>query len=324
MLDAVTALRPVNVTADVDALYRIARDCEGAVVAEPDTTRADVEGLFTSPESDLVDGSRVAVDDDGSALGFVAVFHDPIGREVTADAYVAPTVDDSVWDLLLDHARAYATDKVATVDPDEAAKWTLNAGSYMQDERYGSALRRQDFEVVRRFHTMGITFDPTDPPQTPEPPAGVTLTIAGDDEAQWRVAHHIANTAFKDHWSHVEHSYDHDMAWFRSNSFDPTQWLIAVVDGEPAGVSLGNDHLDELNWGYISTLGVLREYRGRGVARFLLQTAFADAYARGRFGMKLGVDSENATGAPALYAAVGMNPVQEIDAWRRPVLSTAR
>ena len=147
------------------------------------------------------------------------------------------------------------------------------------------------------------------------PPPASPSTVAGDDEALWRLAHGIANAAFKDHWDHVDHSYEHDMAWFRSNSFDPTQWLIASVDGDPAGVCLGNDHLAELNWGYISTLGVLEEYRGRGIARFLLQTAFAEAYARGRVGVKLGVDSENATGAPALYTAVGMRAVQEIDAW---------
>ena len=41
------------------------------------------------------------------------------------------------------------------------------------------------------------------------------------------------------------------MAWFRSHSFDPSQWLIASVDGEPAGVCLGDDHLAELNWGYV-------------------------------------------------------------------------
>jgi ribosomal protein S18 acetylase RimI-like enzyme len=324
MLDAVTALRPVDVTADVDALYVIARDCEAAVVAEPDSTRADVEGMFTSPEADLVDGSRVAVGDDGAALGFVAVFYDPVGREVTADAYVAPTVDDSVWDVLLDHASAYATSRVSDLPADEAAPWSLCAGSYVQDVRYASALQRQGLAPVRRFHSMGITFDPADPPDPPRtPPPGVTLEVAGDDEALLRVAHGIANTSFKDHWNHVERDYDHDLAWFRSHSFDPTQWLIASADGVPAGVSLGNEHLAELNWGYISTLGVLEEYRGRGIARFLLQTAFAEAYARGRVGVKLGVDSENSTGAPALYNAVGMSPLHEIDFWKRPVLPAA-
>ena len=85
-------------------------------------------------------------------------------------------------------------------------------------------------------------------------------------------------------------------------------------------MSLGNEHLAELNWGYIDTLGVLEEFRRSGIARLLLETAFAEAYARGRVGVKLGVDTENATGAPALYAAVGMSPLQTIDAWERPVV----
>ena len=99
------------------------------------------------------------------------------------------------------------------------------------------------------------------------------------------------------------------MAHVRSqDSFDPTQWWLASVDGKPAGVSLGNEHLAENGWGYVGTLGVVKEFRGRGIARLLLETAFAEAHARGRVGVKLGVDSENSTGAPALYGAVGMVP----------------
>lgn len=321
MLAGVTSLRPVRPESDLDGLFAIARDCEAAVVSEPDTTRSDVEGMFTSPESDLVDGSRVAVDDDGTALGFVALFLDEAGREVTADAYVAPTAENSTWDLLLDHASAYAATRVGPLDEAEAAQWSLAAGSYVQDQRYASALRRQGLEVVRRFHSMGITFDPSDPPRDPAPLPRVTVTVAGDDESQWRVAHEVANVAFRDHWNHVDHGYDHDLAWFRSRAFDPSQWLLASVDGEPAGACLGDDHLAELNWSYISTLGVLKEHRGRGIGRHLLELAFAEAHRRGRVGVKLGVDSENATGAPALYAAVGMSPVQEIDFWRRPILA---
>ena len=321
MLADVITLRPVDLTADLEALYQVALASETAVVDDPDTSRSDISGMFTSPEADLVGGSRVAVDDTGAPLGFVAVFYDTAGREVTADAYVHPTAGDDVWDRLLEHASAYAAARMAALDPDDAAQWTFCAGSYAQDTRYASALRRQDLSVVRRFHSMGVTFDPADPPRPPAPLPGVTVTVVGEDEALLRAAHEVANTSFTEHWNHVPRPYDLFMEYVRSqDAFDPTQWWLASVDGTPAGVSLGNEHLAENGWGYVGTLGVVKEFRHRGIARLLLETAFAEAYARGRVGVKLGVDSENSTGAPALYTAVGMRPLQEIDFWARPIV----
>ena len=316
-----TTLRTVDLAADLDALYAVAHACEAAVVDDPDTSRSDISGMFTSPEADLVDGSRVALDESGRPVGFVAVFSDTAGREVTADAYVDPSVGDDVWDLLLDHASTYASARMSALDPDEAALWTFCAGSYVQDARYASALRRQGLAVVRRFHSMGITFDPSDPPRPPAPLPGVTVTVVGEDEELLRAAHEVSNTSFTEHWNHVPRPYDDFMTHVRSQeSFDPTQWWLACVDGKPAGVSLGNEHLAENGWGYVGTLGVVKEFRGRGIARLLLETAFAEAHARGRVGVKLGVDSENSTGAPALYGAVGMVPLQEIDFWARPIV----
>ncbi len=314
-------LRRVDLAADLEALYAVAHACEAAVVDDPDTSRSDISGMFTAPEADLVDGSRVALDESGRPIGFVAVFADTAGREVTADAYVDPSAGDDVWDRLLGHASEYAAARMAPLAPDEAGRWTLAAGSYAQDTRYASALRRQGLVVVRRFHSMGITFDPSDPPRPPAPLPGVTVTVVGEDEQLLRGAHEVANTAFTEHWNHVPRPYDAFMTHFRSqDSFDPTQWWLASVDGQPAGVSLGNEHLAENGWGYVGILGVLKEFRGRGIARLLLETAFAEAYARGRVGVKLGVDSENSTGAPALYGAVGMRPLEQIDAWSRPIV----
>ena len=152
------------------------------------------------------------VDDAGTALGFVAVFLDEEAREVTADVYVSPDADDVVWDVLLDHAQEYAAARVVSLAPDEAARWTMAAGSYVQDVRYASALRRHAFEVVRRFHSMGITFDPADPPRVSRHlPAGVTLAVAGDDEGLQRTAVELADVAFREHWNHVSHGYDEDI-----------------------------------------------------------------------------------------------------------------
>jgi ribosomal protein S18 acetylase RimI-like enzyme len=51
----------------------------------------------------------------------------------------------------------------------------------------------------------------------------------------------------------------------------------------------------------------LREFRGRGLGRALLLTAFAEFHRRGERKVSLGVDASNPSGAVALYESVGMS-----------------
>ncbi len=315
----VISLEPIDPETDVDTCYRLAFDCEQAVVDSPDTTREEIASLLGSPDADLVDGTRKAVDEDGEVVGFISVEVDRTGREVMIDAYVRPDAAESTWDLLLGHGRRFAEAKVAALAEDERSGWVIGGGSHSIDERYGGALARAGLTTVRRFHTMSLAFDPQSPPIRPTLAADVTVDVVGEDPERLQVAHAVSNESFLEHWHYVSRTFEEFMLWARNSSFDPTQWLLASVDGAPAGVCLGNDRLAALGWSYVSTLGVLEPHRGRGLGRVMLQTFFADAFARGRAGVKLGVDTENSTGAPALYSAVGMVPSQIIDAWERPL-----
>jgi ribosomal protein S18 acetylase RimI-like enzyme len=58
--------------------------------------------------------------------------------------------------------------------------------------------------------------------------------------------------------------------------------------------------------GYVRILGVQKAWRGRGLARALLLSAFSDYRQRGCLGVQLGVDTGNTTGATRLYESVGM------------------
>jgi ribosomal protein S18 acetylase RimI-like enzyme len=101
---------------------------------------------------------------------------------------------------------------------------------------------------------------------------------------------------------------------------DPAQWWIADLDGEPVGFCLGEARgIGDDPGGYVRSLGVETAARGRGIARHLLQVAFADHARRGWAWSQLTVDSENSTGATALYRSVGMEPVEVIDAYATQV-----
>jgi len=60
---------------------------------------------------------------------------------------------------------------------------------------------------------------------------------------------------------------------------------------------------------------VLRSHRGRGIATALLQESFAEFERRGLPRVRLNVDSDNLTGAVALYERVGMRVVSSYDLW---------
>ncbi len=317
MLLRVTTLRPVDVDADLDALFALAAACEAAAVGEAETTREDLHSLLTSPDADLVDGSRVAVDATDRAVGFTAVEHDPTGRRVFTDTYVAPSAPDSVWDLLLDHASTYAERQVARRPEDERSEWLLSAGCLAEDVRYAAALTRAGLAPVRRFHIMGLAITAAEPPLPPELPRDVTLAVVGDDLGRQRIAYALAEDSFSEHWHHVPRTFADFLERSQGPTFDPTQWWYVCVDGEPAGVCLADDRAAETNWAHVSTLGVLKAHRGRGLGTLLLRVAFADAARRGRAGVKLGVDTENVTGAPAVYAAAGMTQLAAVDTWHR-------
>ena len=70
---------------------------------------------------------------------------------------------------------------------------------------------------------------------------------------------------------------------------------------------------------YVSTLGTLAAYRGRGVAKSLLRKAFAAGLERGWTQARLGVDSDSPTAAPQLYLGLGFTVSFAMHAWRLDV-----
>lgn len=60
--------------------------------------------------------------------------------------------------------------------------------------------------------------------------------------------------------------------------------------------------------GWVSTLGVRRPWRRRGLGLALLQHSFNELHRRGLRKIGLGVDAQSLTGATLLYEKAGMHP----------------
>jgi ribosomal protein S18 acetylase RimI-like enzyme len=153
-------------------------------------------------------------------------------------------------------------------------------------------------------------------------PAGVTLAgVDPENEPLMREFHTVYIEAFAGHYAVEPSTYE---AWRANLAAAPgtpyDQWLVARVGESVVGVLQAADMSAE-GGGWVRNLAVLESYRGRGIAKTLLDQALADFHARGFAWAGLGVDVQNETGAYRLYESVGMRVLFEADAWELTVPS---
>ncbi|HET7902141.1 MAG TPA: GNAT family N-acetyltransferase, partial [Candidatus Nanopelagicales bacterium] len=252
----------------------------------------------------------LVVHDGDELVGFVWTECDAATGESWVDAYVGPGRTELI-DALVAFGTALAREHRDAHPGVE--QWSLRSGAFADDPETSSALERGGFERVRRFWRMRIDLEGYDVP-SPELPPGVAI-VDGLAEENLRTTYDVQSTAFHDHWNHVTRPFDEWFGFFDMPYLDRDGWWLLTVDGEPAAVCILDDSRREIGEGYVRSLGVLREHRGKGYATLLLRRAFAAYAERGLRGVQLGVDSTSPTGANHLYESVGMRPHQVIDAW---------
>jgi ribosomal protein S18 acetylase RimI-like enzyme len=301
---------------DLSTVYEIIVTDDRNELGKPDIDESDVAEWWAMPH---LDKSRDAwiLERDGRPVGY-AQTHDRnnVGRFDT-DVWVTDETDEDGYDALLGAALTRAREILGEraesepgTDKREACTWSV-----MGRERRASWLAARGFTKVRRFYRMAITVTDEQPPELP---AWLSLTPLGaSDESARRAYQQMMSAAFVGHWGYVPIDYD---TWLARVSASPnldwdTAWL-ARVDGEPvAGLKMRI--YDDV--AFIDTVGTLKEFRGRGIAGLMLRTAFAEALRRGQPNVELGVDTENDTGAVAVYEKAGMSVAFAHDEWSRPL-----
>jgi len=144
-------------------------------------------------------------------------------------------------------------------------------------------------------------------------PEGISLEQFA---TQWsepvRRAH---NTAFRDHWNSVEMDQETwNSSTVEDEAFGPALSFVAVdrsgIEPDVVGYVINAEFVQD--WaaqghteGYTGLIGVSARWRGRGMARALLQVSARTFAAAGHPYACLGVDTDNATGAVTLYVRLG-------------------
>jgi len=281
------------------------------VIDVADCTRESVRSDLTNP--DAVRGEhRLIFTTPGEPVGLLTIERDLAAKTLFVDSYAVPDHGRALLAPLVEIGLG-AAQRLASGDG-----WKAEAGAFVQDEVYLDVLQAAGFSEVRRFWHMHIDLGP-EHLEAPEAPAGVTVTVATTDKER-RLLHRIDEIAFAEHFGFVPHPYEEWIPWFRDRrDARPELWRLAWLHGEPVGLCIQDDSRADRGGGYVRVLGVVPEARGRGIASWLLRSAFSQAARDGREFVGLTVDSDNATGATALYERAGMKPERVIVLLRRPV-----
>jgi ribosomal protein S18 acetylase RimI-like enzyme len=114
------------------------------------------------------------------------------------------------------------------------------------------------------------------------------------------------NESFAEHWEWHPKPVDEWIELRQGQHRDEhgPVWFVVRDGNELAGVTRNDASV--AGGGYVGAIGVRPAWRGKGVAKALLQRTFAEFWRRGTTRVTLDVDSQNATGAVALYERVGM------------------
>jgi ribosomal protein S18 acetylase RimI-like enzyme len=284
------------------------------VIERPDTTADDVVRMLSV--SSLDRGASAFLLEGDDVTGLVVIEKDPYEGVTGIDAFSLPwpgTTDVRAEALRLgvEAARAHAAETGSST-------WKARAGCYVQDTAFSDVMTLAGFAPVRRFYRMSVDSSSSLIPSVAPPLPDDVAILTGDDRSTWPTVYEVDRAAFSEHWGYADYPYDD---WIEhmtaSPSFDPADWWLLTVGGVPAGICLLSEQRASLGEGYVGVLGVLKEFRGRGLAQLLLQRAFVLYRDRGRSSIALGVDATNTTGAVALYEKVGMHPALVMEAYER-------
>lgn len=128
----------------------------------------------------------------------------------------------------------------------------------------------------------------------------------------------LINTSFLDHPTPLRVTLEQIEHVHAKPNFDPAAIVILrTAQDEMIGFcTTGIDRESDPPVGHINLVGVLREYRGRGLGRWLLLWGIERLRSQGIETIELSVDAgnENAVG---LYRSVGFVPVEEWPQWMR-------
>ncbi len=275
---------------------------------------------YTSPGFQVQESVLLILDDQNRLAGAVEVWDNispPIHPYIRLRIH--PDADQAgLLPVLLEWAEQRAEQAVERVDPD--LRVSLYAETDHSIPGQGQSCLAFGMELIRHSLMMRIELDK--PPPTPGFPPGIMVRTV-DPAQDARAVYQVDDEVFQDHFGYIAE--DPGSGWERflhhmtgEKSFDPSLWFVAGENREIVGICLCRSRgYDAADAGHISSLGVRRPWRRRGIGLGLLQHAFSEFYRRGYAKVDLEVDAMSLTGAVDLYRKAGMEVIRQFDLYEK-------
>jgi mycothiol synthase len=303
---------------DVDAVAALLAAAEPLDGTGENLDADDLTEWWTGDLLDLPRDGLAVCDRDGAVVGWataIAARGARDGFRVELDGRVHPrSRGRGIGRVLLDWQLRRGAELHRRDHPEVPG--LLAASAFPAMATLEGLLRRASFTPERWYREMERSLHDL-PVARPVP--GVELvpfTWARDEEV--RLVH---NAAFAEHFASTERDQVTWRAWFTGQrAFRPDLSVLALADGAVVGYVLAyvfeaDTRATGVRQTHLGQVGVLRPARGRGVAAAAIAAALRAAAAAGCGTAGLQVDSENPTGAPALYRRLGFEPVRTRTSW---------
>jgi ribosomal protein S18 acetylase RimI-like enzyme len=184
-----------------------------------------------------------------------------------------------------------------------------------------AAIRARGYQPSR--HAYSMVRPSVDDLADAELPEGLEIRDVRDEDV--RKIWDAGIEAFRDAWGFVEPD-EQEYQRFLSDPIESQTdlWRVAWDGDEVVGQVRGYINAEEnerfgRRRGYTESISVRRPWRRRGVARALIAATIRLLRERGMTEVALGVDTENVTGALALYESCGYLPVTRFTTYRKAI-----
>jgi mycothiol synthase len=286
---------------DLDDVVGLMEAADRSLGVPPDPTREELVWVWNLPTTRLDRDTRIIRDGETAVAYAEATWKDPdAGGPLELVLRIHPDYTQTVIGAsLMDWAQAVAEERGC----EGIRAWIVDRDGSMRD-----LLRSRAFVHVRSVYTMWKTLA-TELDALPEPDG---VSISPYTYADQRTLYELHEAAFADHWGFRPMSFELWNEFLHGEGWDPSLVFLAKTDEAAVGYIVG--FLEEMS-GLIGILGVLKGYRSRGIAKALLHRSFTEFWRHGKKDVRLGVDTQNISGAVGLYEAVGMSVRRRYDAF---------
>jgi mycothiol synthase len=208
----------------------------------------------------------------------------------------------------------WGIDRSRSMLPDAPPGTRVTNRCQISENNHGAARLLSDLGYEADRHDFEMRLDLDASVDVAPLPDGVTVrTMSGS--ADLEIVEGVTTAAFRDHYGWVESTPEaRAERWHNYRAMDEWDddlvWIAETADGAVGALVGLATHGSHTEVGYVGSLGVLREWRGKGLARALLTRAFAEYRRRGKQAVNLDVDADSLTGATRLYESVGMRRVK--------------